>query len=85
LTRALREAGHDDIAAQLERKQLGDRLRQTGREDLAAQLESGQGGERPARPETQTGVGAEAGEQFLAELKDASERGWTSLPGLLDR
>jgi hypothetical protein len=42
LTAALREAGHDDLAAALERKALVRGLREAGREDLADALESGE-------------------------------------------
>jgi hypothetical protein len=40
LSVALREAGHTDIAAALERKELAGRLRQSGRDDLADALEA---------------------------------------------
>ena len=42
LSAALKEAGHDELAAALERKSLAGRLRQAGRDDLAEALEADQ-------------------------------------------
>jgi len=42
LAAALRETGHGDVAAALERKELAGRFRQSGRDDLADALEAGE-------------------------------------------
>jgi hypothetical protein len=42
LADALRAGGHDEIADELERKELAGRLRKSGREDLADALEAGE-------------------------------------------
>ena len=42
LSAALKEAGHDELAAALERKSLAGQLRQAGRDDLADALEADQ-------------------------------------------
>ena len=73
LTEGLREAGHDDLAEALERKQLAGRLRESGRDDLADQLD------RPAEA-----VQPSADETFLRELKEKSAAGWTSTSGLTE-
>jgi hypothetical protein len=54
LADALREAGHTEIANQLERKALAGDLRKVGRGDLADALESGEQHEATPAPATET-------------------------------
>jgi hypothetical protein len=85
LVRELKDAGFPEQAAQLERERLARELKDQGREDLADQL---QGDQAPAANEEQptaTDQEQSEGERFLEELRAASQAGWTSVPGLLDR
>jgi hypothetical protein len=70
LTEGLRDAGHDDLAEALERKQLAGQLREGGREDLADQLEAGREPE-PAPSE---------GEQLQNELRAMRDRNVVAVP-----
>jgi hypothetical protein len=72
LTAALREAGHVELADQLERKELAGRLRESGRADLADQLagDKAPADEPPAQPH----------EQLAKRLREAQSE-WHSLGG----
>lgn len=79
LAAALREAGHGDVAAALEKKELAGRLRKSGRDDLADQLEAGE--PTPAADETAEPSEEPAPHERLARsLRDAQSR-WVTLGG----
>jgi hypothetical protein len=73
LTAALREAGHDDLAAALERKALVRGLREAGREDLADALESGETATPPAEEAQSTNppTPQQQHHQFAEHFRDA--------------
>jgi hypothetical protein len=77
LTEALREAGHDDVAAALERKELAGRLRQAGREDLADALVTGEQTPPPEQPEP---APVPEHERLARQLADAQSE-WITLGG----
>jgi len=80
LAAALREAGHDDVAAALERKELAGRLRQNGRDDLADQLEAGVQTAPAEEAEPSTNLTPVAHERLATALHDAQSR-WVTLGG----
>lgn len=86
LAAALREAGHTDIAAALEGKELAGRLRQTGRDDLAAALEAGSQTPPAAEEETPPTVQPTPPAphaQLAQALHDAQSR-WVTVGGSPD-
>jgi hypothetical protein len=78
LADALREAGHGDVAAALEKKELAARLRKSGRPDLADQLEAG---DQPAPEAEETPPPAPQPHELLAERLNAAQSRWTTLGG----
>jgi hypothetical protein len=78
LAAAIREAGHEDVAAALETKELAGRLRKSGRDDLAEQLEAGES--TPAAEETEPNAEPAAHEQLAKQLGEAQSR-WITLGG----
>jgi hypothetical protein len=79
LAAALREAGHPEVADQLERRELAARLRESGRPDLADALmtgeqtppaEAAEPGSEPAPPAPH--------EQLARSLRNALSR-WVTL------
>jgi hypothetical protein len=78
LAAALREAGHDDVAAALERKGLAGQLRQAGRPDLADQLEASdqtqpvEEAQPPATPQPH---------EWLAKQLNEAQTQWHTLGG----
>ena len=78
LTEALREAGHEDVAAALEKKELAGRLRKAGRDDLADSLITGET-PPPEQPEPAPEPTPLAPHEQLAKsLHDAQSR-WVRL------
>jgi hypothetical protein len=78
LAAALREAGHEDVAAALEKKELAGRLRQNGRDDLAHALEAGGQGNPAAEEEAQRTVEPATPHKRLAqELRNAQSQWFT--------
>ena len=81
LTDALREAGHEDVASALERKELAGRLRQNGRDDLADALATGDRTTPPGEEEAQRTVEpATPHERLAQELRNTQSR-WMTLGG----
>jgi hypothetical protein len=78
LIAALREAGHEDVAAALEQKELAGRLRKAGREDLADSLITGETPrvEEPEPAAEPTPLAPH--EQLAKSLHDAQSR-WVTL------
>ena len=75
LVRRLEAEGQEDLAQTLRQRRLSERLRDEGHTDLADQ---------PGSPPLPPAPVENDGEAFLQELKDASNRGRVSIPGLLD-
>jgi hypothetical protein len=79
LADALREAGHEDVAAALETKELAGRLRKSGRDDLAEQLEAGE--PTPAAEETEPNAEPPAPHEQLAQQLGEAQSKWMTLGG----
>jgi hypothetical protein len=77
LTEALREAGHEDVAAALERKELAGRLREAGRDDLADMLLTGEQPPPAAQPDPV--AEPEPEHELLARLLNAAQSKWMTL------
>lgn len=73
LAAALREAGHGDVAAALEKKELAGRLRKSGRDDLADALETGDPIPAAEEAEPPTPV-PQPHEQLAKQLEEAQSR-----------
>jgi hypothetical protein len=79
LTEALREAGQEDVAAALERKELAGRLRTAGRDDLADMLVTGEQPPPAAQPEPV--AEPEPEHELLAKQLDKAQSRWVTLSG----
>ena len=79
LTEALREAGHDDIADQLEKKALANELRKAGRDDLADALEAGR------RPQAQQPQPRDLAQYLLDQINSAKSPEFTEIGTKLPR
>jgi hypothetical protein len=80
LADALREAGHDDVADQLEQRELAGRLRELGRSDLADALITGETPPVGEAEPTAEPTPPAPHEQLAQSLRDAQSR-WLTLGG----
>jgi hypothetical protein len=78
LATALRESGHTEIAAALERKALAGGLRKAGRDDLADALEAGDTAAEATEPSPPT---PPAPHEQLAQQLNAAQSKWLTLGG----
>jgi hypothetical protein len=83
LSAALREAGHEDVAAALEKKELAGRLRKASRDDLADALISGEQTSPTEEPEP-AGKPEPREHELLAKRLNEAQSRWITLGGRSD-